>query len=99
MIRQVRLKGLTARARVIRPQPSTQDTPKHLSSANELYLGVRLTLVTIADDGSGPPGSMSLTAGVLPRDNYGNQRLTVENHGFKDWKYISLPFEDNVQIG
>ena len=28
---------------------------------------------TTADDGSGPPGSMSTTAGVLPRDNHGNQ--------------------------
>ena len=91
--------GLTARARAIKPDPLTQDTSNYLSSANELCPGVRLTSATTADDGSGPPGSMSTTAGVLLRDNHGNQRLTVANHGFENRKYVFHPFEDNVQIG
>ena len=91
--------GLTTRARAIKPDPLTQDTSNYLSYANELCPGVRLTSSTTADDGSGPPGSMSTTAGVLLRDNHGNQRLTVANHGFQNRKYVFHPFEDNVQIG
>ena len=88
-----------ARARATKSDPSTQDTSNYLSSANELCPGVRSTSATTADDGSGPPGSISTTAGVLLRDNHGNQRLTVANHGFENRKYVFHPFEDNVQIG
>lgn len=42
---------------------------------------------------------MPTTAGILDRDNYGHQRLTVSNHGFLYSNEGFHPSNDRVQIG
>lgn len=92
-------KGFSARARPIKPDPLIQDTSNYLSMFDEICPGVRVTSATIADDGSHLPGSMSTTAGILLRDNHGNQRLTVSNHGFQNRKDVFHPTETSNPIG
>ena len=92
-------KGLSARARQTKPEPFVQDTSDYLSLFGENCPGVRVTSATIADDGSHLPGSMSTTAGILLRDNHGNQRLTVSNHGFQNRKEVFHPTETSKLIG
>jgi hypothetical protein len=91
--------SVQGRERLINPTASTQDNANYLQVYNELCPGVRVESGQVTNMGQYAQFSMSTTAGILVRDNHGNQRLTVSNHGFLYGNEVFHPSNNGVQIG
>ncbi|KAL9596854.1 MAG: hypothetical protein Q9219_005524 [cf. Caloplaca sp. 3 TL-2023] len=70
--------------RQIQATTTVHDTADYRDAYNELCPGVRLSTGLLTDREPSATSATSNTAGVLLRDNHGNQRLTASNHGFLD---------------
>jgi hypothetical protein len=91
--------SVQGRERLISPTASTQDNSNYLQMYNELCPGVRVESGEVTNVGQYTQFSMSTTAGILVRDNYGHQRLTVSDHGFPYSNEVFHPSNNGVQIG
>ena len=87
------------RERIIEPDSTVEDTSDYLSAFNELSPEVRLESAQATNVGEFAEVSMSTTAGVLIRDNHGQERLTVSNHGFLCGKEVFHPSNTGRHIG
>ncbi|KAL8918001.1 MAG: hypothetical protein Q9172_005592 [Xanthocarpia lactea] len=86
--------------RLIAPPASIQDRSDYLRTRQELCPGVCVSSSgTVTDGGQYGTPSMSTTAGIMLRNNRGDQRLTVSNHGFLHGDNVYHPTPQGTHIG
>ena len=85
--------------RLIAPSASIQDKSDYLHARQELCPGVCVSSGTVTDAGQYAALSMSTTAGIVLRNNRGDQRLTVSHHGFLHSDNVYHPIPQGTHIG
>lgn len=85
--------------RHIPPSANRQDTSDYLQAYHVLTPGVRVSSGRHYFVGQWANVAVGTTAGILLRDNHGQQRLTVAHHGFPDGDDIYHPTHRGTHIG
>ena len=85
--------------RLIAPAPEIEDTSDYLQAHHVLSPGVRILSPLMTNVGPYATLATGTTAGVLLRDNHGQQRLTVAHHGFLQSDNVFHPTEAGTHIG
>ncbi|KAI4212427.1 MAG: hypothetical protein LQ351_004859 [Letrouitia transgressa] len=91
--------SVRSQQRLLAPTASNQDQSDYLGARQELCPGVCVSLGTVSDIGQYATLSMSTTAGIMLRNNRGDQRLTVSNHGFLHSNEVYHPTPQGKHIG
>lgn len=91
--------GVRSQQRLIAPTASIQDKSDYLRARQELCPGVCVSSGTVTNIGQYATLSMSTTAGIVLRNNRGDQRLTVSNHGFLHSDNVYHPIPQGTHIG
>ncbi|KAL9099006.1 MAG: hypothetical protein Q9163_005432 [Psora crenata] len=91
--------SVRSQQRLIAPTASTQDKSDYLRTRQELCPGVCVSSGTVTNVGQYATLSMSTTAGIVLRNNRGDQRLTVSNHGFLHSDDVYHPIPQGTHIG
>ncbi|KAL8941733.1 MAG: hypothetical protein Q9216_002061 [Gyalolechia sp. 2 TL-2023] len=84
---------------LIQPTVNVQDTSDYLQAYHVLTPGVRVSSAHVTNVGQRADLAIGTTAGVLLRNNHGQQRLTVAHHGFLHSEDVHHPTEIGTHIG
>ncbi|KAL8857989.1 MAG: hypothetical protein Q9178_005449 [Gyalolechia marmorata] len=85
--------------KLIQPSANVQDTSDYLQAYHVLNPGVRVSSAQMTNIGQWATVAVGTTAGILLRNNHGQQRLTVAHHGFLHSDDIYHPTEAGTNIG
>ena len=91
--------SVRSQQRLIAPTASIQDKSDYLRTRQELCPGVCVSPGTVTNVGQCATLSMSTTAGIVLRNNRGDQRLTVSNHGYLPSNDVYHPIPQRTHIG
>ncbi|MCJ1240729.1 hypothetical protein MMC14_008733 [Varicellaria rhodocarpa] len=85
--------------RPISPTALTQDTCNYLQELDMLCPGIQVSFANATKTGPYAQVSVPTTAGILLRNNHGQQRLTVSNQGFLNNEQVFHPIHHGTRIG
>ncbi|KAL2037318.1 hypothetical protein N7G274_010007 [Stereocaulon virgatum] len=91
--------SVRSQQRLIVPTTSIQDKSDYLHARQELCPGVCVSSGTASNVGQYATFAMSTTAGIMLRNNRGDERLTVSNHGFLHSDDVYHPIPQGTHIG